>query len=355
MRESHDKVRSLGAGQTRQFHPGKYSESASGTHRRTRRSLARPSLLVLAGLLVLCRVIEPAARPDEVGGDSIQRLQQALGSYQPPGFGVFPRRIPQAVKLAFEIRDPAIPILGRTLDESTQPSERHLAAWCLMVIGGKEAIQRLRQGYERTDDREVLTLYCGAIPTAVDDVGFGVLAATVAMPQPRYGGDSYAQVESAALSLGLLRSEPARQCLLRAVATRIDSTTSRAVRKALEWMGTQPGVAEGTGPVEQVENRALRFPVPEMDDSRAFIEGECCWRLLDQVWMRDCTNGTHCHGVSSLLGFDVFSGSGQGDALVLLSIRSPATGVETAYLYIFRESLGSSAPASVVRAYLAWR
>jgi len=168
---------------------------------------------------------------------------------------------------------------GEALAVGRGSMRQSLAAHCAAIVGGPVARDILETAHGRIGGDGVKSelASCMASTGSRDDVRFLIRAL-----EGEQIGDHWGPIVSAALALGVIRAEAARDALQACAARGRGTIASHAAAQALAWIRTPPVVPSSPG--DSVSDRIVkvvfRCGIPGNDASPCFTERE------DRVWVR---------------------------------------------------------------------
>ena len=250
--------------------------------------------------------------------------------------------IDSAEKAVTELGDNAIPLLKTILNQHRKTIRGYYAAYYLAIVGGQEAKQILQAEYEATKDPAIKSalVLCMASTGTEEDVDFLIrtlLSDTFDKDWERVGDP-----ETAALSLGVLRSKISLNALEKKSTNSEDQIAANTAREVIRWITSPDKVLNEEGLTsyeDQIVLAILKCGVPGIHRNNVFFEREKnrVWHFSNGVW-------SFKHAKDSPrdvpeLSFEVYITQNGLNSLTSVSLhfgRLDATG----YTYVLRKESG---------------
>lgn len=213
-------------------------------------------------------------------------------------------------RAAVEADHLCVPALEAVLQSGVDLTS-YRAALALSTIGGRDAVEALRREYEKTDETRIKSHLATAMGSLGQEADIRFLID--ALQGEHVGNTTWPPIQSAALTLGLLRAKDARSALTTSAGK--GGIAGGAARDALTWLDRPPcrtrlpaGMSSQDGAVVAV----LQCIAPRTAQGSRFFEAETSrvWQLRDGRWSVRPASGSEAEQLPTIK-FEVHT-SGDG-------------------------------------------
>jgi hypothetical protein len=241
-------------------------------------------------------------------------------------------------RACLEAADDAVPALSKSLRDRRDPDRRGLAAYGLALIGGERARDALRSEWKRTKDFGIERLLCAAMASTGSrgDIDFLIRA----LRGPRIG-EGWPVVESAALSLGVLRASSAAPMLQACAEDGAGTVAGQACRTSLGWLRGESSPEEprtAASPRDRVIAAVFACGIPRVENTSRLYEWKQnhVWRRRGKAWETETESPKEPAQIPTI-DFDVYVNADASRAIAAVSLvfgRLDARG----YTFILRRA-----------------
>ena len=192
-------------------------------------------------------------------------------------------------RAAIEAGEPAVPMLRRALFGRDR-IRRNVAAEALAVIGGSQAVTALKKEYVAVKDLSIKSWLCFSMASTGSSADRQFLIQALQGPTIMPDGTPVWQpMESAAISLGLLRAKEAVPTLEALKSREPGTIPGGAASNSLQWIQSVPPQtpqAANASERDQILFTMFRSGIPRTDDSPIFQESNTgrIWRFQNASW-----------------------------------------------------------------------
>jgi hypothetical protein len=270
-----------------------------------------------------------------------KKLQAYFSDSDGSSFEIQGFKVDELEKAALEVANSGIPIFEKALN-SDDEEKRYTAAYFLALIANEKAHDTLLSEYNRTGDMNIKSLLCFVMAATGTPKDVKFLMDSLEGEQI---GNDWQSIESAALSLGVLKRKEAETALKNCAERGGHETIGGdAAECALKWMERQPTAPQETSAPEreQIILAMFRSGIPRTDWSNNFYERDknLRWSFANGIWRYDPVVSNFATKSLPAINFDVYVTADDSDALVAVGMTfGPMNG--KGYNYRLRKQNGS--------------
>lgn len=207
----------------------------------------------------------------------------------------------------------------------------------IATIGGEQARHILQSVFQESGD--LLGLLCFAMSSTGTKADERFLINTI---QSEVDVDNWWEIDAAALSLGVLRSEAAKEALSELATKEKRGILSSTAARSLEW------IENGEWNVPQIANAnerdevilsMFRCGIPRSEESEVFYEeaNDRIWKRSDRAWQFEPIDAEHPQRGAPKLYFNVFITQDRERALARVEIYFDMMNA-SGFLYTLRKN-----------------